>query len=221
MKKSITEIFAEGFSPSVDLALAAVGVVPGFSSAVNFLKAVDNLQSRLAIAKILAFIEGTKSVTQEEISSTEKRLDESDERHEVAESLLLAIDSFTALDKCELLGVLYLAFLKGVISSGELRRLTHAIDAAFIDDLKHFLLNPNPAPWEKSQDPTFYLHLEKVGLTKFNNPAFIRGNVGGPPKLEVTELGKLLRTAIWSIRPFKRSAIPEDLKHTFREPQSG
>lgn len=213
-KKSMVEVLTSSNAATVDLALTALGVIPAFGIAIGLLQSVDDYRARIQLAKMEAFIRGTRDITTEDVRGAEERLANSAERELMAETLLLAIESYTALDKCEIVGVLYLAFLKGGITAGQLRRLTHAIDTAFVDDLNDFLMLPGQL-FSAPQDERFLYHLLRAGLTEIREERPLYGNTS--QRMSISQLGADFRQAYWSIRPPKRETIPEKMKHLFND----
>ena len=55
------------------------------------------------------------------------------------------IERVSDLDKPRLLGQLFIAYLDSVISADDLRRLVHAVDVAFVDDLQKLLQSGAPS----------------------------------------------------------------------------
>jgi len=184
--------------------------------AIGFLKTVDDLRNRAFEAKLRSFVEGLGDQNPADIEQMASEASTPDEGKIIGETLFLTLDSYTALDKCEILGVLFAAYLKRVISQEDFRRLALAIDGAFIDDLQSFLENPLPPIWLRPRDETFYAHLERVGLTKTHSDILRRnGTVSG--QIKPTPLGEAFRSGFWAIRPYEVPPIPEEWRDKFND----
>jgi hypothetical protein len=93
-----------------------------------------------------------------------KRMTDSpDEAAKIGESLFLTIERTNDLEKAEIFGMLFLAYIDHVITSDELRRLSQAVDIAFIDDVKK-LLESHKLPTNSAE--TWMLYLSSSGLTQ-------------------------------------------------------
>jgi hypothetical protein len=74
-----------------------------------------------------------------------KAAESPEEAEKVGNTLLLVIERVSDLDKPRLLGQLFIAYLDSVISADDLRRLVHAVDVAFVDDLQKLLRSGAPS----------------------------------------------------------------------------
>lgn len=185
-KNTLTMTLAEGSAPAVDAILTAVEHVPGLGIAVGILKAKDDYLSRMFKAKLRSFIEGLGNKTAEEIAAMGGKFEDPTQRESVAEALLLSLESYSSLDKCEMLGTVFQAFLKGVIDNTQLRRLALAIDKGFPDDLKRYAYEDID---ESVLTPEFMESLMVSGLTKSN------GGIDGGMAIS-TPLGKVFKSAM-------------------------
>jgi hypothetical protein len=104
--------------------------------------------------------------------------------------VLFSIDRSDSLDKSAIIGRLFYYLVRGEIDFLMLRRLLSAVDKAFIDDL---LLLPSyvKAPQGiKEYYPLKLNNLEGTGLTETVYPKNAINEIGNPPKVVVSELGK-------------------------------
>jgi hypothetical protein len=114
-----------------------VKAIPVLGTGVKLLKGVGDMRARAFAAKLAAFVSSLEQQSVKAKTKIKKRLSASpDEARKVGENLFLVLERMTDLEKPELLAKVFLAFLDGVISSDELRRLACAIDAAFVEDLE-------------------------------------------------------------------------------------
>lgn len=189
-EKSLIEKFSAGIAPAIDIGAEALGIIPGFGPLLGVIQTLQDIQSQILLNKIRAFLDGTSSATEEDLKAAATSFDTPGKREELAGSLILAINGYTDFYKCELLGKLYLAFLRKKISSVELRRLGLAISTAFPDDIQEFLIDKcadsSPSPYKEN--------LQRIGFI---------GEITGDKALawggvlyELTPLGQtLLRVA--------------------------
>jgi len=110
--------------------------IPVISTAVKLLRAADTIKEKLFAAKIYQFLQELDRISPFDIEKIRKKIaDSSQESEKVGNTLLMVLDKVSDLNKPKLLGQLFIAYLDNVISADELRRLVHAVDVAFIDDL--------------------------------------------------------------------------------------
>lgn len=134
-------------------------------------KGIQDIRDRAAFARVQAFVTAFSSVKHDTWTKWRKKVsEEPEETRKVGETLFLVVERLDSLEKAEILGLLFLAYLDAKISSEDLRRLTLAVNLAFADDLLRF------AEVEKLEDPNrsmnpggtqypFLLPLAAAGLT--------------------------------------------------------
>lgn len=155
----------------------ALAEVPLIGTAIKICRAADAVRDRAFAIKLGRFVQNLEDITEEQKKKLKMRMLSGDgEAQKVGETLLFVLERVTDLDKPILLSQLFLAYIDGVISSEELRRLSQAVDSAFCDDL-HRLLTPQTLP-ERSDEP-WMQYLIPSGLTQL-----IAGQT-------ISELGKL------------------------------
>lgn len=170
-----------------------LGEIPIIGTAIKVCKAADAVRDRIFAAKLIRFVQGLSAISEEQKQRFREKLASSpDEAHKVGETLLLVLEKVTDLDKPLLLSQIFVAYMDGIISGRELRRLCQAIDTAFADDL-HRLLTAEKLP-EKSGEPGMQ-YLVASGLTRL----VAGGTYDELGKLfyEITPLANKLRNAFF------------------------
>jgi hypothetical protein len=127
--------------------------IPILGTAVKLLRASDTIRDKLFAEKIYSFLHEIHKFSQSDIEKMRKKsADSPHESVKIGNTLLMVLDKVSDLDKPKLLGQLFIAYLDNVISVDDFRRLIHAVDVAFVDDLLE-LIRSSPS------DP-FGSHLE-------------------------------------------------------------
>lgn len=195
-ERNFLEAFLEGSEAIIDLATdnEAVKAVPVVGTAIKLLKGFDDVRSRALAAKLTKFL--TEPALQSEKIRAKLRagISASDEEaRKVGESLFLVLDRMTDLDKPSLLAKVFVAYLDEVVSESDLRRIAHAMDAAFIDDLLSL------QEWEETLHPKYGNEwkqpLAGSGLTRV-----VTGQTYADMTevyYELGELGRILHRALW------------------------
>lgn len=186
------EAFLEATESALDIALNGdvLADVPVVGLAVKVARAIDSARDRALIAKLSRFSGALKSIPEKEREAYKKKLQESpEEAKNVGETLFLVLDRLTDLSKPELLGQVFVAYLKGTIDAVTLRRLSQAIDIAFPDDLQMLLTTEvsglhHQLAWMR--------HLSASGLTEPKGRDTIDSI--GIIFYEITDLGKTLQS---------------------------
>lgn len=170
--------------------------IPIVGTLVQGLKAGNSIRDRALAAKLERFLEPFTEESVKNRDRFKKRLmqDEAETRR-VGETLFLVVDNFTDLDKAEILGYLFVAFLNGQMSSSELRRMAQAVDMCFADDLAELISSDGRVAgskdiWIKSLVASGLA--EPVGGKTWDN--------AGDIYYSLTELGRELRSAYLSVK---------------------
>lgn len=124
---------------------SAVAAIPVIGTAIKLCKGFDDLRSRAFLAKLRAFVEEPHlrhALERDDLAL--KIADSTEEAIKVGETMFLVLEQFVDLYKPELLAIAFVAFLDGVLSGSDLRRLSQAISAAFSDDLQQLVSAPEP-----------------------------------------------------------------------------
>ena len=138
--------------------------IPLIGTAIKICKAADSIRDRAFAIKLSRFILNLGSITEEQKNKLKEKMGAgTEEAQKIGETLLFVLERVTDLDKPFLLSQIFLAYVDGVVSSDELRRLCQAVDIAFADDLQQ-LLAAKIIP-EESNEP-WMLYLVASGLTQ-------------------------------------------------------
>jgi hypothetical protein len=165
--------------------------IPVVGTVVKLLRGARDIRDRLFAAKLLRFIQNLESVSDETKERIRRKItDNPDEARKVGEIVIVIVERVTALEKADLIAILFLAYIDGQIDVTEFRRLCAVIDQAFLDDLLE-LLNRREAP-SKSKD-AFMQHLSATGLVR-PVPGQTIGELG-ELFYEATRLARKLRHA--------------------------
>jgi hypothetical protein len=114
--------------------------IPVIGTAVKLCKAGDDIRNRIFAAKITRFLQTLNKTPPEAREKIAQKVASSpDEAKKVGETLLLVLERITALEKAEIVAYLFIAYIFEQLTEDEFRRLSDAVDQAFIDDLVKFL----------------------------------------------------------------------------------
>jgi len=165
--------------------------VPVVGSIFSLIKAANTIRDRSLAAKLQKLLEPFYGSSPEsQAKFRQKLLRDADETSKVGSILFLVAERLVELDKTEVLGILFRAYLLDKLTSFDFRRLAQAIDLAFGDDLKVLIdLHEDSAkstePWLRSLVGTGLAEVV-VGKTLDNS---------GEIYYKVSDLGRLLRHA--------------------------
>ncbi len=189
------EAFLEGSEAAIDLATdnEAVKAVPVIGTALRILHGVDDLRSRAFAAKLHKFIQSPELRTDKARAKLKEGIASSPEEAErIGETLFLVLERMTDLDKPAMLAKVFAAFLDDRIDATTLRRIAHAVDSAFTDDLAKL------SRWNADIHPSYAIEwmrpLSGSGITHA-----IAGRVFndvGETGYELTEMGKTLHAIL-------------------------
>jgi hypothetical protein len=165
--------------------------IPLIGTAIKICKAADSIRDRAFAIKLSRFILNLESVTDEQKAKLKEKMNAgTDEAQKIGETLFFVLERVTDLDKPSLLAQIFMAYIDGVVTSEELRRLCLAVDVAFAGDLQQLLTIDKIS--EKSEE--FWMQqLVASGLTRI-----IAGKTfdeSGMLFYELTPLGETLRKA--------------------------
>lgn len=147
--RNFLEAFLENAEAMTDLVTdnEAVRSIPVIGTAFKIAKGIDDVRSRALIAKLTKFIsEPALQSNRVKLRMQERLAHKPDEQNKIGETLFLVLDQMTDLDKPALLAKVFVAYLDNVISDATLRRLGHALDTAFLDDVNELLNMPDDLP---------------------------------------------------------------------------
>jgi hypothetical protein len=197
--RNFLEAFLEGGEAVVDSLTdnEAVKAVPVIGTAIKLLKGLDDFRDRALAAKLASFFGDpalqSDKARQKLVSGIAS---DPEDARKIGETLFLVLDKVTDLDKPGLLANVFAFYLEGHLGVDELRRLAHAIDGAFTDDLialREWKANDHAAngvEWKRN--------LAGVGLTT----PLVNGrwdSAGSQTAYELTEIGKRLHCALTSV----------------------
>jgi hypothetical protein len=204
--RPLAALFLEGGELLVDQLIEnpLAREIPVVGAALKICKAVDDVRSRLFLAKLVKFID-TIDQADETVRAKwrSKCVDAPDDLNKVGESVLLVIERANDLRKPEIFGILFLAFVDDVITAKELSRLTQAVDACFVDDLQRLLAVHKPP--QRSREP-WMQYLTVACLTE---PAPLIFDDDSTAKFDTSALGhKLINAYRHGCKVKKKASVP-------------
>lgn len=166
--------------------------VPVLGLAFKVFKAGYAIRDRIFASKLMEFLRGIENMTENQKATLKERIKANpEEGRKVGETLFLVLEQMTDLEKHLLLSKIFLAYIDGMITGDELRRLAQAINAAFFDDLKQLLVT-NEFPEEPEESWMEFLvasgFTRKVNRLDFDHT--------GTFYYEITPLAKKLKEAV-------------------------
>ncbi len=198
-ERNFLEALLEGGEAALDLLTdnEAVKAVPVVGTAIKVLKGVDDARDRALAAKLEKFIQDPSLQSESAREKLKNGIStDAKEAVKVGETLFLVLDKMTDLEKPGLLARVFRAYLDRVISAAELRRLSHALDGAFTDDLMSL------EHWQESAHVSYGSEWKQplvgVGLTRV-----VTGQTWNDiteVHYELTELGRTLYETLWHAR---------------------
>jgi hypothetical protein len=146
-----------------------------------------SISDRIFLCKLQRFVGSIATISSEERAAFMKRLDGNPEQlRKVGETIVLAINKLDDMEKPELLGKIFRAYVRGVITNDQFRRLTAAVDAALVSDLLQFGITG-------SKDNPVLKNLMGTGLTTTGTTAL---TATGQPVFNTivkTEIGEVFQ----------------------------
>ena len=143
--RNFLEAFLENMEVAADAFTGndAVKSIPVIGTAIKLCKGLDDLRSRALAAKLTKFMTAPSLQTAgAKVRLQSKLAGNSDEQAKIGEVLFLVLDRMSDMAKPKILADIFSAYLDNVISDATLRRLAHAIDFAFIEDIESLLQQP-------------------------------------------------------------------------------
>jgi hypothetical protein len=198
-ERNLLEAALEAGEAALDLLTdnEAVKAVPVIGTAFKLLKGVDDMRDRALAAKLETFVRDPSLQSDQVRVKLRNGISSSEEEAiKVGEMLFLVLDKMTDLEKPRLLARVFRAYLDEVITGVDLRRLSHALDGAFTDDL--FALEH----WQESAHVSYGIEWKQplvgVGLTRVVTGQTI--DTMTEVHYELTELGRKLYQVLWHAR---------------------
>lgn len=161
--KPFFEAFIESSQAAMSLASDSelIKTIPFLGSALKVLQGVTDLRSRILAKKLYLFMTDPALQTPEAREAIRGKINESPKAAEqVGETLFLVLDKVVELKKPLLLSKVFLAYSEGVIDLVQLRRLSGAIDVAFVDDIERL------RDGKVSQDTLEQLHASGLSVSE-------------------------------------------------------
>lgn len=124
-----------------------------------------NIRDRIFIAKIARFLFNLANITLKQRESFKREIQNAKIKRKVGTSLMLILDRLDDIEKTDFLAKCFKAYLCANISLDQFRRLSAAIDIAFIDDLKT-ICNDN-FNCEEEKEQICLSNLVRTGLVEF------------------------------------------------------
>lgn len=170
-----------------------VKAVPVVGTAIRILKGRDELRDRALAAKLLKFITEPALLSERVQRKLREGLaEDADTARKIGESLFLVLEHMTDLDKPSLLAKVFVAYIDGEISATDLRRIAHAMDSAFTDDLIAL------QDWEESMHASYGSNWKQPLVGAGFTAITTSGGYGiTSVEYEVTELGRAFHRALW------------------------
>lgn len=139
--------------------------LPIIGSIVNLFKGAMDIRDRIFVAKIARFLFNLTGTPFEQRESFKREIHENSKiKRKVGESLMLILDRLDDIEKTDFLAKCFRAFLCNNISFDQFRRLSAAIDIAFIADLKTICSKRSNVDEEEH---IYLSNLARTGLVKF------------------------------------------------------
>jgi hypothetical protein len=198
--RNFLEAFLQGAEAGLDLATdnEAVKAVPVVGTAFRLLKGLDDLRDRALQAKLMKFITEPALQTERARERMKGMAASTEEQQKIGEALFLTIERMTDLDKPSYLAKLFFSFLDDQIDAALLRRMAHAVDVAFIDDLR--AICPDENGDVRDVGGHALRPLVSSGLAEVLNLT-VRNAAGGfqfvPEQITVSHLGRKFARCIW------------------------
>lgn len=114
--------------------------LPVVGGLAKIFKAGLDVRDRLFLAKVAKFLFGLREVPEKDRISFEKKiLNDPKFKQKVGQTLVLLLDRLDDLEKPAIVGKCFSCYLSDKVTFSQFRRLSSAINLAFIDDLKALL----------------------------------------------------------------------------------
>jgi hypothetical protein len=136
-----TEISADLLEPAVDALLRnpILKDIPLLGLAVRLASLGKSISDRIFLAKVQRFLDAVRPGESAEARQFAQDLESGEEDAvRTAQVLLVALESMNDLEKAPIHAAVFTAFLRGMMTRAQFRRLTWAVDAAVVDDLWAF-----------------------------------------------------------------------------------
>lgn len=109
--------------------------IPFFGWVISFYKIGTSIRERHTIKKVAAFLNALHDISEEEKQAFESRLKDEDKKEELFETILITLDRLDDTLKAEMVGNLFLMYIKHAIKKHEFLRFSNIVSKAFVGDL--------------------------------------------------------------------------------------
>ncbi len=141
--------------------------IPIVGFLTNLTKSGISIRERLFVEKVIKFLTPLSNYTREERSSFFEKLDES-ELKKASQSIVLYLERLDSLDKPQMLGKIFTAYMKGEITYKAMMYFSHFVDDVFIMVWNDYMEAIEDAKKKYIFSPDIHLDdalaLEKVGF---------------------------------------------------------
>ncbi len=138
--------------------LPVIGII------VKCFKGAMDIRDRLFIIKVAKFLFKIRNAKEKDREKFRKKISiDAKLKRKVGDTLVLLLDRLDDLEKPDLIAKCFVCYLSDKITFGEFKRLSSAIDLAFLDDLK--ILSGSNIETD-SFSPDYLSNLAKTGLAK-------------------------------------------------------
>ncbi len=157
--------------------------LPVVGTIVQLFKTGLDIRDRIFLAKVALFLFRLKEVPSKDRHSFEQKvINDAKYKKKVGLALVLILERLDDLEKPDMIAKCFSNYISNKITFTQFRRLSSAIDLAFIDDLKELL----GLSVEKSRSVNE--NLARTGLVKFHDNGSLGG---GEPFYFLSPLGNL------------------------------
>ncbi|MBD2336502.1 hypothetical protein H6G64_05790 [Calothrix sp. FACHB-156] len=181
-----TDILADFGEVALDSVLEGViKDIPILGTAVKLAKLSKTITDHIFLLKIQKFLLELENISNEEKQALFRKLDNNPEtKAKIGECLVLIINRLDDLEKAQILAEIFLSLIQEKIDLETFRRLSSAIDIAFIEDLKKLI--------KDSRDSTCLNNLIRSGLAEILPRGVILEGYGlARIRVKISELGEL------------------------------
>lgn len=165
----LDQLLAEGFLRDVPILGTVLGVI----------RTAGAVRDLLLAKKLGLFLRALQSVPVNERKHFHDSLGTQVERRKTGEALLLLLDRLDDMDKPELVGRVFRAFIRGDVEGDALRQMAASVDRLFITHLPHLMRFYRERKEQAGQafDPDILQALSFAGLVRVE--AQTSGGIGG------------------------------------------
>jgi hypothetical protein len=162
--------------------------VPVLGTVCGMARLAKSIPDRIFLAKLSRFVKAIEMISPEERIAFRRKLERDPKTlRRVGETLVLVLNKLDDMDKPELLGKAFRAYVRGVITYEQFRRLSAAIDASLVSDLQQFGTEVT------SVDQSLLEHLASTGLARPSTAGLTETGGLVFSSIKITEIGELFQ----------------------------